>query len=349
MNHPASLSSVRERLWSLVSWKPQKNADERSDFIGKPNSLISSLVFSLLLTIGFPLFRLFAQDSWTAHVEGLIEDRKLAAAENMIVERLVASPRDPVLITLLAEIRFDQKRYQEVQLLLRNANDLGGPSAKRATLTGLVAVVQRRMDLAEPKFQEAIQLDPKYAPPHYYLSRLLYTRNHFDEAIQEGKATLARSPDFVRAYENLGLCYEGKQDFREAQRWYLEAIRRGDAVGRQTAWPFLDLAAMLIRNGRAEGAKPYLLRALTINPRNAESHFQMGYLLEKEGDLPGALKELQAASELDPAKPEPYYRAGRIYQRLGEREQAEKEFEAFRRSSESKHNAQQRSVEAFAH
>ncbi|HZP00986.1 MAG TPA: tetratricopeptide repeat protein [Terriglobia bacterium] len=292
---------------------------------------------------------LLRPDDWTVKVRELIRRKELATAEKLVVEKLVSSPRNPQLITFLAEVRFDQRRYQEASQLIKSADGLAGPSVERATLAGLVAVVQGRLDAAEPKFRESIRLDPGFAPAHYYLSRLLYTQNHFDEAIRESKTTIALSPDFVRAYENLGLCHEGKQEFAEAEKWYKEAIRRGEALGQISEWPYLDLAAMLIRNGRDKEARPYLVKALAANSRNPESHFQMGYLLEKEGDLSGAVRELELASELDPAKPEPYYREARIYQRLGKTELAKKYFDAFRKTSEAQHKPAQRSPEEFSH
>lgn len=267
----------------------------------------------------------------------MIQHKELTTAEKMIVGRLVTTPEDPQLITLLAQVRFDQRRYKEALQLVDAADSIAGPTAKGVTLRGLVAVVQHKLELAEPRFREAIRLDPKYAYAHHYLARLLYTQNHFNEAIEESKAAIAVAPDFVRAYENLGLCYEGKQQITEATKWYLEAIHREEMGGRKTEWPSLDLATMLIRNDRLEEAKPYLLDALKLNPINAQSHFQMAILLEKTGDLQGALQELQRTVSLDSNKAEAHYRAARIYQRLGKKAEADQEFLEFKRISEAQH------------
>jgi tetratricopeptide (TPR) repeat protein len=279
-------------------------------------------------------YLLAAADEGITQIEVLIQDKRIATAEKMIVGRLVADPRNAQLITLLAEVRFDQRRYKEAIQLVDDADALAGPTAKGTTLRGLVAVAQSKLDLAEPRFQEAIRLDPNYAFAHYYLSRLLYTRNHFNQSIQESKAAIALAPNLVRAYENLGLCYEAKQQIDEAKKWYLEAIQRQVPEGRQTEWPLLDLATMLIRNDRVEEARPYLLGALKLNPNNAKSHLQMAVVLEKTGDLPGALQELQRTASLDPTKADAHYRAARIYQRLGNKDLADKEFAQFQRISE---------------
>lgn len=216
-------------------------------------------------------------------VKALIANRQLDSAEKIIVSQMMAKPQDPDLITLLAEVRLDQGRPKESLTLLNDAERVGGVTALRAQLIALAESAAGRLDLAEPQFHTAIQLDPNYAPAHYFLARLLYTRNRFDEAIQQSKTAVALSPEMVRAYENLGLCYEGKHDLKEAERWYLEAIHRDAASQTKTEWPLIDLATMLIHNDRAPDAKPYLTQALAINPHNAQSLFEMGVLLEKSG------------------------------------------------------------------
>ena len=313
--------------------------------------LRSLWIFSALFLLWAGLLSPLALGSgsdWTAQVETLIQNKDLAPAEKMVVGKMVTNPRDPVLITLLAQIRFDQRRYREVLQLLDNADQIAGPSAKRATLRGLVAVVENRMDLAEPNFRKAIRLDPNHAFAHYYLGRLLYTENHFSEAIEESKAAIALAPDFVRAYENLGLCYQGQGHFAEAKKWYLEAIQREKTGGQPSEWPFLDLATLLIQNNQTAAADPYLLKALELNPNNPEAHFQKAIVLERKGDLQGALKELQRTASLNPKEAEAYYRAARIYQRLGEKEKAEKQFALFKSVSENRHNPNQGQFQSSA-
>ncbi len=299
---------------------------------------VLAFLLSLIVVLECLVCRALAANNWTTQVNSLMQSRQLTAAETMIVKKLQTRPRDPELITLLAEIRIDQRRYREALHLLQDADDIGGPSAERATFTGLVAVVGGRLDLAEPEFREAIRLNPRYAPAHYYLGRLLYTQNRFNEAIQETKEAISLDPSLVRAYDNLGLCFEAKQQVETAERWYLKAIRWDNLAARPSEWPQLDLASMLIRNGQTKRAKLYVLEALKINPRNAKAHLQMGALLEKTGHLRAALKELLLSVRLDPEQAGAYYRAARIYQRLGNAAQAQREFEAFKRVSEKRHS-----------
>lgn len=294
----------------------------------------------VLLALLFPYLSLAqtVPEGTLRHIKELIAQEQLASAEKMVVAEMMAKPRDPDLITLLAEIRFHQRQFREGLTLVNDADQLGGMTAERATLAGMIEISMDRLEQAATILRKAIELDPEYVPSHYLLARVLYTQNHFDEAIDESKKAITLSPNLFRAYENIGLCYEGKQQLQEAERWYLEAIQRMERGDKRSEWPMLDLAAMLIRNNQTERARPYLVQAQEINPQSAQAVFQMGVVLEKSGDLRGALQEFDRAIELDPNLEIAYYRSARIHQKLGEAAEAQKDFNIFSVLSKKKHS-----------
>lgn len=262
-------------------------------------------------------------------VNQLIAGGQREEAEKIIVSALRAMPRDPKWITLLAEVRIDQGQEREAVKLLQAADQLGGRTAVRATLIGLAECIWNRMDLAEPEFRAAIQMDAFNPTAHYFLGRLLYNQKRFDEAIQESKNAFSLSPGYIRAYENLGLCYQGKHDEAEAEHWFLEAMRRDASSPRKTEWPALDLATMLIHDNRVAEAKPYLEQALAINPRNSKALLQMGVLRQRAGDNKGALESFRAAIQVDPQMESAYYQAALICRQLGETDQAKQYLDKF--------------------
>jgi tetratricopeptide (TPR) repeat protein len=262
-------------------------------------------------------------------VNQLIAGGQREEAEKIIISALRAMPRDPKWITLLAEVRIDQGQEREAVKLLQAANQLGGRTAVRATLIGLAECIWNRMDLAEPEFRAAIQMDAFNPTAHYFLGRLLYNQKRFDEAIQESKNAFSLSPGYIRAYENLGLCYQGKHDEAEAEHWFLEAIRRDASSPRKTEWPALDLATMLIHDNRVAEAMPYLEQALAINPRNSKALLQMGVLRQRAGDNKGALESFRAAIQVDPQMESAYYQAALVCRQLGETDQAKQYLDKF--------------------
>jgi tetratricopeptide (TPR) repeat protein len=290
----------------------------------------------LILVFVSGLQSLYPASESLQHVRELIAARRLDEAEKIVVAQLVTTPHDPDWITELAAVRLDQGRTGEALALADEAERLGGTTALQAQLKGLAQTAAGRLDLAEPEFRTAIRLKPDFASAHYFLARLLYTCNHFDEAIQESKAAIALSPGMVRAYENVGLSYEGEEREQEAEYWYLEAIRR-ETTSSKTEWPMLDLAILLMHNGRLPEAKQYLTQALAINPANPQAVLQMGILLEKTGDAPGALRQFRDSIQLDPALASAYYYAARVCQKLHQAEEAQLYFAKFKQVEQEKH------------
>jgi tetratricopeptide (TPR) repeat protein len=278
-----------------------------------------------------------------SEAKGLIDARQLDSAEKMIVTEMMEAPQNADWITLLAQVRLGQNRTGEALNLLDDADQIAGMTATRAMLISLAESQAGHMDRAEPPLRTAIRLDPFNASAHYFLGRLLYTDNRFDESIEESNKAIALAPGFIRAYENLGLCYEGKHDQAEAERWYRKAIDQQASSGNKTEWPMLDLATMLIRENRYAEAKPYLTQALDINPRNIQSLFQMGSLLERTGDPKGALDQFRAAIQSDQAGDQPgrasaYYRAALLCKKLGYADEATEDFKKFNEIHDAHHH-----------
>ena len=277
----------------------------------------------------------FAVDK-RAEAQQLIDSRQLDSAEKIVVAEMMTAPRDSDWITLLAEVRLGQNRTREALILLNDANQIGGISANRAMLTSLAHSQAGHMDRAEPPLRTALQLDPNNATAHYFLARLLYTLNRFDESIEESMKTISLAPGFVRAYENLGLCYDGKHEIDEAERWYLKAIDQQAASENKTEWPMIDLAVMFIGENRFAEAKPYLAQALEINPNNNQALLQMGIVLEEAGDLQGALDKYRASIHSAQSNPQPgigsaYYKAARLCRKLGYPDEAKQDLIIFKK------------------
>jgi tetratricopeptide (TPR) repeat protein len=299
----------------------------------------------LIWTVAFapPVWSAFSAPDKMSEAKGLIDARELDSAEKIIVAEMMTAPQDADWITLLAQVRLGQNRTPEALKLLDDADQIAGITATRAMLISLAESQAGHMDRAEPPLRTAIRLDPFNASAHYFLGRLLYTDNRFDEAIEESNKAIALARGFVRAYENLGLCYEGKHDQAEAERWYRKAIDQDASSGNKTEWPMVDLATMLIRENRYAEAKPYLTQALEINPRNIQSLFQMGSLLERTGDPKGALDQFRAAIQSDQAGDQPgrasaYYRAALLCKKLGYADEATEDFKKFNEVHDAHHH-----------
>jgi len=254
----------------------------------------------------------------------------ISRAEELVVAQLAREPRDADSIRLLAEIRLDQHRYRESLELLNEARELGDFSSGNRLLGGLNYMAVKRLDLAEPELRAAT-LDASNSRAFYYLGRLLYTKNQFADALANTQKAISLDPAFIRAYDNLGLCYQALGDVSDAKTAFLDGIHRQEETGQRIEWPALDLGAMLIEQGAYDEAKPYIQRAIAINPDSAEAHDRFGQILEEQGNLSDAISELQRAVALDPKLARAHYRAAHLYQRIGKADEARRELAEFQK------------------
>jgi serine/threonine-protein kinase len=115
------------------------------------------------------------------------------------------------------------------------------PEAYKAhNALGNALSAQGRHRDAEAEYREAVRLRPDFAEAHYNLGRALTFQSRFPEAEAAYRDTLQIKPDFALAHVNLGYVLRGQGRYAEA----LEALRRGDALGRKTpGWdcPSADL------------------------------------------------------------------------------------------------------------
>ena len=63
-------------------------------------------------------------------------------------------------------------------------------------------------------------------------------------------------------------------------------------------------------------AEALLRKSIALDPRQAESHFELGILLDSNGRWEEAAAELKRAIELNPGDPVPHFRLARVYDRL---------------------------------
>jgi hypothetical protein len=91
-------------------------------------------VLVLVLAFAAPACSVAATPDRISEVKALIDSRQIDRAEKIIVDEMMASPRDADWITLLAEVRLGQNRTREALKLLDDANQIAGVTAPREML-----------------------------------------------------------------------------------------------------------------------------------------------------------------------------------------------------------------------
>lgn len=167
-------------------------------------------------------------------------------------------------------------------------------------------------------YQQAIALDPKFAPAHNDLGVDYTELGRWDDAIREYRIALEIDPDYAFAHNNLGYVYLNTGRVEEAIAHFKEALRIDpDYV---TAHFNLGKAYFLINN--YEASIKEFETVIKLNPRHAGAYFQMGRVLKRMERYDDAILMYLKCLEMDPTYIDAYYNLGDLYEAKGDSQSA---------------------------
>jgi len=273
-------------------------------------------------------------------LEEALKSRNYTGAEKILVEEIERKPKSPQLLALLGNIFFLDRKYLNSASAFLKAQALS-PLDERSRFTLAMAyVVMNRPDWARPVLEKLVETNPKNVIYPYWLARLDYSAQQFSTAISKLEKVLELDPEFVRARDNLGLCYEALGRYEEAITSYQEAVRLNRQKPQNSPWPPLNLGTLLLKLGKIEEAETYFRESLRYDSRLPQTHYQLGLFLEKQERNEEAIRELKQASAYDPSYAEPQYALARIYRRIGDNMNAEVALNTFQKLKKAKRPAQ---------
>lgn len=231
---------------------------------------------------------------------------------------------------LLGYVQFRQARVTESIESLTKSLALK-PAAQTHKILGLNFVLADQPERIQTELLKARELDPNDAETAYFLSRFYYTQNRFYQAISEAERAIKLNPGYVKAFDNLGLCYEGLHEGDQAMEYYLKAIELNERQSGKDEWPYINLGRLLVQKTRFADAVSYLKRAAALNPASAIARYQLGSALAKLARHGEAVDEFVAATRLDESYPDPHYQLSLVYRKLGRHGDANRELEIFKK------------------
>jgi predicted Zn-dependent protease len=117
-------------------------------------------------------------------------------------------------------------------------------------------------------------------------------------AIKQLKLAVAEYPDFVNAFNELGIQYMIVNDLEKAE----ESLRSALKIKPDAVEPLMNLGIVLFRLKKFNDAEPVLRSALKIDEKSAIGHFYLGRLLTRLEHYDEAEKELNLAMSLSENK-----------------------------------------------
>ena len=174
--------------------------------------------------------------------------------------------------------------------------------------------------------REATTSIPKPALRAYNRSVNLLKAGRTQQAIEELKRAIAIFPEYVKAYNDLGVAYIKLDRIEEAIR----ALEKSAALDPGAFNPRLNLGIANVRRQDFAGAEPHLRLAAAIDASVPLAHLYLGITLWKTGRADEAEDELLKALSLgDSDIAIAHYYLGQLYARRDRLAEAVAELEAY--------------------
>jgi tetratricopeptide (TPR) repeat protein len=266
-----------------------------------------------------------------AEIDKTIAARDWPRAETLLVAEIERTQKPVDLLKMLAGVFMNEHKPLNAAIAIKKAETYGPLDADTRMQLVLAYISMRRGDWARPELERLAAADPLNAGYAYWLARLDYDSGRYAAAIDRLKTVVQREPSFMRAYDNLGLCYEALNQPDEAIRQYREAIRRAREAGGKWPWPFLNLGILLKNSGQMEEAEALFNEALQADTAFAPALYHLGTIMEGSDRTDEAVQTLLRAAAADPSYAEPHFALARIYRRQGRVAEADAALATFQR------------------
>ena len=194
-------------------------------------------------------------------------------------------------------------------VLFRNALDKDQSHLNARYQLARAYALEGKYELAEKEFQKVKRLNPAQPDIQLELAKLYNSQRKADLAISHGEEYLATRPDSADALEVIGVAYAIKNELQSAETFFLRALQKEP----QKVTVKLELAALMVRQGKAEQAKTMLEEIIRNTPSNTKANYLLADVEIALGRKDSALELYKKLGEHNATDPIAPYRAGLIY------------------------------------
>jgi tetratricopeptide (TPR) repeat protein len=172
----------------------------------------------------------------------------------------------------------------------------------------MVSYKKGRINDAIEAFKKTVEIAPDNAFAHYGLAAAYIETGKYGEAIKELNRNLRFSPHDKGSIFRLK--YVPK--LRLPPEKEIKAARTAAAKDSDNPVVHHWLAVVLILMNIPEGVVDELRKAISLDPKNAEYHYDLAYILDMNDD-PGAIEELREALRIKPKYLDAIFLLGEYY------------------------------------
>lgn len=208
----------------------------------------------------------------------------------------------------------------------------GGAASKKAAETPAKLTANEQIRMAQSlvragkmhealsTLEEAIAEYPAEPALRQTFGKYAFLAGRYDEAERELHAALELDPYRTDVHNDLGLVYDKQDRAAEAETSYRAAL--ADPAYPTPQKVYLNLGVLFRSQGRSDEAIDALRRAVEIDPRFFQGHFELAVTLSETGSLDEAAREFEVAEPGYRNSGDYHYQLGFTYFRLGRERQA---------------------------
>jgi tetratricopeptide (TPR) repeat protein len=278
------------------------------------SDVIASDKFVYLPSIGI-LMTLAAFLSWICYVDGN-RRHTIRCAIMAIVVLLLAGVESFATRQYLADWKDTASLFAHMVKVTPNA------VSPRSNL-GVALAVRGDVNEAMKCFNDVLKLDPNDTDAHVNLGKIYADRSQYDEAMYHYNKTIQINPDEASAYVHLGVMLATQGRIDEAISLYRKAIERKMPYSSQL---HVGLGTYLLQQGKIEEAIYEFELAIKLKP-DATTFNNLGVALGLKGRTDEAMENYKKAIRLDPKNAEAHYNLGNIFLSQNKFKQAIGEYE----------------------
>ena len=223
---------------------------------------------------------------------------------------LKISPQNPDALNLLGIAAFQMGQLDTATRLIQQAVRNAPDRPSFLNNLGNVLMEQNRIDEALEIYYRVLEINPQLAEVRHNIGCLLQEQGKLKEAIEFYQSAIDINPEYVEAYINLGSLVQEEGRYHDAVEIYNRALEINPNVPEihNNIGIILQIQGIVTQNSQyIKKAIDYHQRALTINSQYPAGESNLGLALQKQGNMEGAISCYKRALQIDPKFQDAHY------------------------------------------
>ena len=167
--------------------------------------------------------------------------------------------------------------------------------------------------VAENLYNKILEINPNYVSAYNNLGIISKSLGDAEKAIDYFKKTIEIKPDFIDAHNNLGVVLQGMNEKQKAKECYEKAIE----INPNYSEAHCNLGVIFQSLDETQKAINCYKKAIEINPLHKNAYYNLGNSYGKLDEFNKAITNYEKSIKIDPNQPKTHHNLGNMYSNLG--------------------------------